>query len=283
MKKHAIFLFGTLSYGVFLATFLYVVGFVGNLWVPKSIDSTPVSPLGLALGINLVLLAIFAVQHSLMARPFFKRWLTRFIPATAERSTYVLASSLALVLLVMGWQPIGGVVWDVSSTALAPAIHAVFGLGWLLVLVSTFLIDHFDLFGLRQVWLQLRGRPYTPPQFKQAWLYRHIRHPLYLGFFLGIWATPTMTIAHLVFAVMCSAYILVGTRLEERDLREAHPEYERYAREVPRYVPALSRRFGVATVSTNSMLMLTLSALVCVVLVTAAALSHAAANVQAFA
>jgi len=282
MKKNAIFLYGALSYGVFLATFLYVIGFVGNLWVPKSIDSAPVTSLGQALAIDLVLLAIFAVQHSLMARPFFKRWLTRFIPAAAERSTYVLASSLALILLVLGWQPIGGVVWDVSSTAMAPVIHAIFGCGWLLVLVSTFLIDHFDLFGLRQVWLQLRGRPYTPPQFKDAWLYRHIRHPLYLGFFLGIWATPTMTIAHLVFAVMCSAYILVGTRLEERDLREAHPEYERYAREVPRYLPALRRRFKLATSTPHSMLVLPMASLAAVVLATAAALSHAAANVQAF-
>jgi methanethiol S-methyltransferase len=227
---------------VFLATFLYVIGFVGNLWVPKSIDSAPMVPLGQALAIDLVLLGIFAVQHSLMARPFFKRWMTRVIPVAAERSTYVLASSLALILLVLGWQPIGGVVWDLSSTAMAPLIHAVFGLGWMLVLLSTLLIDHFDLFGLRQVWLQLRGRPYAPPQFHKPWLYRFIRHPLYLGFFLAIWATPTMTIAHLVFAVMCSAYILVGTRLEERDLRKVHPEYDRYAREVPRYLPSLRRR-----------------------------------------
>jgi len=282
MKKLTIFLYGALSYGVFLGTFLYVIGFVGNLWVPKSIDSAPVGPLGQALAVNLGLLGIFAVQHSLMARPFFKRWLTRFVPESAERSTYVLASSLALVLLVVAWQPMGGTVWDVSGTVMTPVIYAVFGLGWLLVLASTFLIDHFDLFGLRQVWLQLRGRPYTAPEFKERWLYRHIRHPLYLGFFIALWATPTMTVAHLVFAVMCSAYILVGTRLEERDLRKAHPEYDRYAREVPRYLPTPRRRAIGPVLAPNSMLTLAVTGLVLVTLVAAAALSHAAANVQAY-
>jgi len=282
MKKFAIFLYGALSYAVFLATFLYVIGFVGNLWVPKSIDSAPVGPLGQALVVNLALLGVFAVQHSLMARPFFKRWLTRFVPAAAERSTYVLASSLALVLLVAAWQPMGGSVWDVSATPLAPVIHAAFGLGWLLVLASTFLINHFDLFGLRQVWLQLRGRPYTAPSFGQPWLYRYIRHPLYLGFFIALWATPTMTIAHLVFAVMCSAYILVGTRLEERDLRRVHPEYDRYAREVPRYLPALRRRAAGPAATPDYILMLALGGVLVVTLAAAAALSHAASGVQAY-
>lgn len=242
MKRWMIFLYGAVSYAVFLVTFLYTIGFVGNLWVPKSIDSAPVEPLGRALIVNLALLGVFAVQHSLMARSFFKRWLTQFVPASAERSTFVLASSLALVLLVTAWQPMGGIVWDASSTAMAPVLYAVFGLGWLLVLLSTFLIDHFDLFGLRQVWLQLRGRAYTPPQFRTPWLYRHVRHPLYLGFFLAFWATPTMSVAHLVFAVMCSVYILLATRLEERDLRKVHTEYESYARDVPRFLPALRRR-----------------------------------------
>ncbi len=282
MKKNTIFVYGVLSYGIFLATFLYVIGFVGDLWVPKSIDSAPTMPFGPALAIDLGLLAIFAVQHSLMARPFFKRWLTRIIPVAAERSTYVLASSLALILLVLGWQPLGGVVWDVSSSAVAPVLYAIFGLGWLLVLLSTFLIDHFDLFGLRQVWLQVRGRPYAPPTFKNPWLYRQIRHPLYLGFFLAIWATPTMTITHLVFAVMCSAYILVGTRLEERDLRDAHPEYDSYARDVPRYLPALRRSIAPATVAPSSMLALVMVTLTLVVATTIAALSHAASNVQAY-
>jgi protein-S-isoprenylcysteine O-methyltransferase Ste14 len=278
MKKWMIFLYGGLSYGIFLLCFLYTIGFVGNLWVPKSIDSLPTAPLGQALIVNLALLGVFAVQHSLMARPFFKRWLTRYIPASAERSTYVLASSLALVLLMWGWQPMGGYVWDVSSTAAAPVIYAVFAAGWLLVLLSTALINHFDLFGLRQVWLQLRGRPYTALQFGTPWLYRYVRHPLYLGFFLTFWATPTMSVAHLVFALMCSAYILVGTRLEERDLRKAHPEYDRYASEVPRYLPVPRGRLPAV----DSALLIAVAALLVMVTWTAAALSHAAASVQTY-
>jgi protein-S-isoprenylcysteine O-methyltransferase Ste14 len=242
MKRLAIFLYGVASYGIFLATFLYTIGFVGNLWVPKAIDSAPTAPLGQALLINLCLLAVFAVQHSLMARPFFKRWLTRFIPAAAERSTFVLASSLALILLVALWEPMGGVIWNVGSGLGAGLLHGLFAFGWALVLVSTFQINHFDLFGLRQVWLNLVGREYTPVEFKLPWLYRYVRHPLYVGFFIGICVTPTMTIAHLVFAVMCSAYILVGTWLEERDLRNFHPEYDSYAKQVPGFVPRLGGR-----------------------------------------
>ena len=156
-------------------------------------------------GIDLGLLAIFAVQHSLMARPFFKQWITRFIPEQAERSTYVLVVSLALILLVTFWQPLGGVIWNVEAPGLVAVLYGVFAMGWLLVLVSTFLINHFDLFGLRQSWLALRGRPYAPVTFRQPWLYRQVRHPLYVGFFIALWATPTMTITHLVFALMASA------------------------------------------------------------------------------
>ena len=239
MKRALIFLYGIGSYGLFFAVFLYSIGFVGNLWVPKSIDSAATAPFWQALLVNLGLLGVFAVQHSVMARPFFKRWLTRFIPATAERSTYVLASSLALVLLVVFWQPMGGIVWNVDSPLATAVIHGVFLAGWALMFVSTFLINHFDLFGLRQVWLNLVGREYTPLRFELTWLYRFVRHPLYTGLFLGMWATPTMTAAHLVFALMASAYILVGVRLEERDLRTFHPEYDGYAREVPRFVPKL--------------------------------------------
>jgi protein-S-isoprenylcysteine O-methyltransferase Ste14 len=237
MKKLAIFAYGVLSYVLSMATLVYAAGFMGNLWVPKSIDAAPTAPLGQALLINLCLLAVFAVQHSVMARASFKRWLTRFIPAAAERSTYVLASSLALILLFALWEPMGGVVWDVQSPLAQGGIYALYGLGWLVIVASTFLINHFDLFGLRQVWLNLVGREYSPVQFKLHSLYRYVRHPLYVGFFIALWATPTMTIAHLVFSVMCSAYILFGTRLEERDLRRFHPEYVAYERAVPGFVP----------------------------------------------
>ena len=242
MKRIAIFVYGTLSYIVFLGTFLYVIGFVGNFLVPKSIDSAPLLPFSQALAIDLALLAIFAVQHSLMARPFFKRWITRYIPAEAERSTYVLAASLALILLVRFWQPLGGVVWQVEHAGAISVLYGLFAMGWLLVLVSTFLINHFDLFGLRQSWLALTGQQYRPVTFRQPWLYRQVRHPLYLGFFIALWSTPTMTVTHLVFAVMASAYIVVGTLLEERDLKAEHPEYADYAKRVPRYIPRLARR-----------------------------------------
>jgi protein-S-isoprenylcysteine O-methyltransferase Ste14 len=237
MKRITIFLYGVVCYILFLGTFLYVIGFVGNLWVPKSIDSPATMPTAPALLIDLALLVVFAVQHSLMARPFFKRWLTKVVPQEAERSTYVLASSLALILLVTYWQPLGGMVWEVVSVAGVALLYALFAAGWALVLLSTFLINHFDLFGLRQSWFALQGRPYEPVQFRQPWLYRQVRHPLYVGFFIALWATPTMTITHLVFAVMASAYIVVGTLLEERDLKMHHPEYVEYAKRVPRYIP----------------------------------------------
>ena len=239
MKKLAIFAYGVLSYVLCMGTLVYLAGFMGNLFVPKSIDAAPTAPLGQALLINLCLLAVFAVQHSVMARAGFKRWLTRYIPAQAERSTYVLASSLALILLVALWEPMGGVVWALQSPVATTAVYALYGLGWVLIVLSTFLINHFDLFGLRQVWLNLMGREYEPLQFKLHSLYRYVRHPLYVGFFIALWATPTMTITHLVFSVMCSAYILIGARLEERDLRRFHPEYEAYERAVPGYVPRL--------------------------------------------
>lgn len=239
MKRIAIFTYGTLSYLVFLGTFLYLIGFVGNFGVPKTIDSEPLLPFGQALAIDLALLALFAVQHSVMARPFFKRWITRYIPKEAERSTYVLAASVALILLARFWQPLGGLVWQVQNPGAVAAIYGLFAMGWLLVLISTFLINHFDLFGLRQSWLALTGQPYRPVTFRQPWLYRQVRHPLYLGFFIALWSTPTMTVTHLVFAVMASAYIVVGTLLEERDLKAEHPEYSDYARRVPRYIPGL--------------------------------------------
>jgi protein-S-isoprenylcysteine O-methyltransferase Ste14 len=246
MSRLLVFVYGVVSYALFFVTYLYAVGFVGNLVVPKSLDSVPTSPLGTALAINLGLLGLFAVQHSVMARPAFKRLLLRWIPAAAERSTYVLASSLALILLFWQWSPLGGVIWDVQDPAARVVLYAAFGFGWLLVLVTTFLINHFDLFGLRQVWLHLRGREYTSLNFVTPGPYRLVRHPLYLGWLFAFWATPTMTVTHLLFAIMTTGYILVAIQLEERDLVAAHPEYADYRRRVPMIVPLPARRTEAA-------------------------------------
>jgi protein-S-isoprenylcysteine O-methyltransferase Ste14 len=239
MKRSLILLYGVASYLVFFATFLYAIGFVGNLWVPKAMDSPRDTTLGMALAINLGLLSLFALQHSVMARPAFKRAWTRVIPESAERSTYTLLSSLALILLFWQWRPLGGVVWDVQNGIARALIYAAFAFGWGLVLVATFLINHFDLFGLRQVWLQFRGQPYRALPFKTPGPYRLVRHPLYVGWFFAFWATPTMTVTHLVFAVMTTAYILVAIQLEERDLVDALPEYAQYRRRVPMLVPRM--------------------------------------------
>lgn len=242
MKRWLIFIYGVASYALFLATYLYAIGFIGNLWVPKSIDSLPQVPLTIAFLTNAGLLGLFAVQHSVMARPAFKRWWTRIIPAAAERSTYVLLSSLALILLFAWWEPMGGLVWSVQSPVGQALLYGGFAFGWLLVLASTFLINHFDLFGLRQIWLQLRRRPYLPLQFGTPVLYRYVRHPLYLGWFFAFWSTPTMTVTHLVFAIATTAYILIAIQLEERDLIAEHPEYQQYRERVPMLVPFTKRR-----------------------------------------
>jgi len=242
MKRTLIFLYGVASYLVFFATFLYAVGFIGNFGVPKTLDSPRDVGLGSALLVDLGLLALFAVQHSVMARPAFKRAWTRVIPAAAEPSTYVLFSSLALIVLFYGWQPLGGTVWSMTSSAAVFSMTALYVAGWALLLYVTFLIDHFDLFGLRQVWLHLRGRPNTPVPFVTPWLYRQVRHPLYVGWLMLIWATPTMTVAHLVFGIMTTAYILVGIQLEERDLVRFHPEYAEYRRRVPMLLPFRRKR-----------------------------------------
>lgn len=242
MKRYLIFLYGLACYAVFFATFLYAIGFIGNFWVPKSIDSPREGSLLGALLIDLALLGVFAIQHSAMARPAFKRWWTRIVPEAAERSTYTLLSSLALILLFFYWQPIGGVVWHVASPVGQALLYAGYAFGWGLVLVSTFLINHFDLFGLRQVWLYLLRKPYTPVEFRTPLPYRVVRHPLYVGWFFAFWCTPTMTLTHLVFAIATTAYILIAIQLEEHDLVTAHPEYEDYRRRVPMLVPFLKRR-----------------------------------------
>jgi protein-S-isoprenylcysteine O-methyltransferase Ste14 len=242
MKRLLIFLYGLACYVVFLGTFLYAIGFVGNFGVPKSIDSAPEVPLGTALLTNLALLGLFAMQHSVMARPAFKRWWTQIVPEPAERSTYTLLSSVALIVLFAYWQPMGGVVWEVTSPVGQAVLYGAFAFGWGLVLMATFLINHFDLFGLRQVWLQLLGQPYQPLPFKTPALYRYVRHPLYVGWFFAFWATPTMTVTHLLFAIATSAYILIAIQFEERDLVATHPEYEGYRRRVPMLVPFAKRR-----------------------------------------
>jgi len=221
-----------------LAAFLYAIGFIGNFGVPSSLDSLPTLSLDLAIPIDVALLTLFAAQHSIMARQWFKAAWTRVVPAPVERSTYVLASSVALGLLFWQWQPIGGEIWNIENTAGRVALYALFALGWAIVLLSTFLINHFDLFGLRQVWLYLKGQPYTALQFRTPFLYRYLRHPLYLGWFLVFWSTPQMTSAHLLFAIATTAYILVAIQFEERDLMKLHPEYVEYRRRVPMIIPA---------------------------------------------
>jgi len=230
--------YGALSYVMFFGTFLYAIGFLGNVIVPKSIDSAASGPWSTALAIDLGLLSLFAVQHSVMARQGFKRLLTRVLPAAGERSTYVLASSLALILLFWQWRPLGGSVWEVQHEVGRAALYGGFAFGWTLVLVTTFVINHFDLFGLRQTWRAFRGQPQAGLQFVTPVLYRVVRHPLYVGWFFAFWCTPTMTVTHLLFAVVTTAYILVAIQLEERDLLRAHPEYAGYRQRVPMLVPA---------------------------------------------
>jgi methanethiol S-methyltransferase len=241
MKRMLAFVYGVACYGAFVVSLLYAIGFLGNFGVPKSIDSGPDGPIGIALGIDGALLALFALQHSVMARPWFKQAWTRFVPEPVERSTYVLFSSVALLLLFWQWRPIGGTIWQVDGEIAFAAIAALYAAGLVIVLVSTFLINHFDLFGLRQVSLYLVGRPYTHLEFRTPFFYRYVRHPLYVGWLLTFWSAPVMTVAHLFFAVMTTAYILVAIRFEEADLVAAHGEkYSRYRRQVPMIVPALN-------------------------------------------
>lgn len=243
LRRILFFAYGSVSYLIFLATFLYAVGFIGNFGVRTTLDGPATDPLWLALVVDLGLLGLFAVQHSVMARPWFKRAWTRLVPEPVERSTYVLFSSLALILMFWQWRPLGGVVWSVDDPIGRAVLWGLFAFGWGLVLVSTYLINHFDLFGLRQVWLALWGRPYTPVRFATPWPYRVVRHPLYLGWFFAFWATPTMTISHLLFSIATTAYILLAIQFEERDLVREHGEhYEAYRRSVPMVIPFARRR-----------------------------------------
>lgn len=244
MKRVGIFAYGVICYAISFFTFLYAIGFLGNFLVAKSIDSVGQVPFGQALLINSGLLMLFALQHSVMARPAFKRWWTRIVPESAERSTYVLFSSLAMILLFALWQPMGGVIWHVDSLVGRSLLYAAFSFGWALLLFSTFLIDHFDLFGIRQVRLALLNKPYTELRFGTPLLYKHVRHPLYVGWLFTFWSAPTMMVAHLVFALATTAYILIAIRFEERDLINAHPEYAAYRRRVPMLIPKVKRGSG---------------------------------------
>ncbi len=236
--KAALLLYGGIAYLAFLGTFLYAIGFLGDFIVPKSIDSRPTAPLPQALAIDLGLLGLFALQHSGMARQGFKRWWRQYIPPPIERSTYVLLSSLVLILIYWQWQSIPVVVWEVTQPAGALVLWALFWLGWGIVLLSSFMIDHLDLFGLRQITLFSRGESYTPPAFMVSAFYRYVRHPLLLGFVIAFWATPRMTLGHLFFALGSTAYILVAIQLEERDLIQFHgKEYRDYRQRVPMLFP----------------------------------------------
>jgi protein-S-isoprenylcysteine O-methyltransferase Ste14 len=248
LHRSAVLGYGVVSYAIFFATFLYAVGFVGGFLVPRSIDGTPHHSLGFALLIDAVLLGVFAIQHSVMARPAFKRSFTRFIPESAERSTYVLMSSLALILVFCFWEPMGGVIWDVQNSVGSLLLQCGFAFGWLTVLVTTFLINHFDLFGLRQVWKYFRRQPYVALKFVTPGPYKMVRHPLYVGWLFSFWCTPHMTLAHLVFAVLTTAYILIAIRLEERDLVTIHGvDYVEYRSKTPMLVPNLARQEAEAS------------------------------------
>jgi protein-S-isoprenylcysteine O-methyltransferase Ste14 len=236
--RAAAFLYGVLAYLVFFATILYAIGFVGGLLVPKTIDSGAAGPAAQAIIVNLLLMSLFAAQHSVMARKGFKQWWTRFVPKAIERSTYVLLASLALVLLFWQWQPLPAVVWQIDDMQFAMIVMALSFVGWVIVFTSTFLINHFELFGLHQVANNLAGRPMPEARFRAPLYYRFVRHPIYLGLIIAFWAAPTMTVGHLLFASVTTAYILVGIQLEERDLVvQFGDEYRRYRRRVSMLLP----------------------------------------------
>ena len=243
LKRILFFAYGSLSYLIFLGTFLYAIGFIGNFGVPRTLDGPATGTLGVSFAIDAGLLALFAVQHSVMARKWFKDWWTRVVPTPVERSTYVLFSSLALILLFILWRPMGGVIWSVEDPTGRLVLRGLFAFGWGLILASTFLINHFDLFGLRQVWLYLLGRPYKTLRFGTPGPYRLVRHPLYVGWLIAFWMTPVMTLAHLVFSLATTAYILLAIQFEEKDLvREHGDSYEEYRRSVPMLVPFVGKR-----------------------------------------
>ncbi|KAA5539585.1 isoprenylcysteine carboxylmethyltransferase family protein [Roseiconus nitratireducens] len=245
MKRWFLLLYGVFCYATFLASFLYLAAWLGNFVVPRSIDAAPTVPLGIALVIDTLLIGLFAVQHSVMARPTFKRTWKRIVGEPGERSTYVLCTSVTLLILFLLWQPLGGVIWNIQNPAGVVAMRVLFAIGWLMVVASTFFLNHFDLFGLRQVWLRFRGRPYTHLPFRTPGPYRFVRHPLYVGWMIAFWATPVMTASHLLFAAGMTAYMLAAIPLEERNLMEhlGHP-YREYRDRVGKLLPRWPRATG---------------------------------------
>lgn len=239
MARFATLVYGVFSYLLFLAVFAYAMGFIGNAFVPKSIDSGPAPLMGVALLINLALVAVFGLQHSVMARPTFKKWITRFIPQSIERATYVFVSNLCMIALFILWQPMPDVIWDIHNPIARTALWTAFVIGWLMVPLVSILINHLDLFGVRQAWLRFRGRPYTHLKFRTPGVYNHIRHPLYVGWMIAFWATPTMSAGHLLFAVGTTVYILIAIQFEERNLMEFHSEYAEYRTRTGWFLPRL--------------------------------------------
>jgi protein-S-isoprenylcysteine O-methyltransferase Ste14 len=236
--------YGVIAYGFTLVALLYLIGFVGNFIVPKSIDSGAAGPLLQSVIVNTMLIGLFAIQHSVMARQGFKRWWTRIVPPSVERSTYVLFASFALLILYWLWQPIPTLVWTVQNPIAAAVLDGTFWLGWVVLVASTFLLSHFELFGLSQVFARLFGKKLSDAKFRAPLLYRHVRHPIYLGVLLAVWATPTMTVGHLLFSVVITAYILIGIQLEERDLvQQFGDQYRRYRQQAAMLVPLPGRKF----------------------------------------
>ncbi len=250
MGRALIFAYAMGSYLVFFVTFLYAIGFLGGFVTPTSVDGGVQGPVGTAVLVDLVLLGLFGLQHSIMARPAFKRRWTRIVPHAAERSTFVLLASVILLLIFTQWRPIAGTVWDIRSPVGRDLVWALFAAGWAIVFLGTFMIDHFDLFGLRQAWVHLRGQEYHHPTFQTRGFYRYVRHPLMLGFIVAFWAAPTMTTGHVLFAAVSTAYILVALRFEERDLLTYHGErYRAYRATTPGLIPGLKGRSGSAGTS----------------------------------